>query len=126
MPALHPPHPLPKNLVRRVLVIAPNLTIAGSVDKNVQAEGLMKDFCDTQWNCYRTHNLLPANSPLPKVGSLKDLRPGDAESLTDKDVIVTNYQKLKPNLLESQFPHDFFDAIIVDEAHHAESQCELC
>eukprot|EP00873_Tetraselmis_striata_P014807 jgi/Tetstr1/435071/TSEL_024040.t1 len=127
-------------LFERVLVLAPNLTIAGgaktteekekderrrSRDLQALAEGLMKDFGDVERNFYKQRfagverSLLPPEAALPCAMTLKA---GDkartVEELRRADVVVTNYHQLKDKRLR-QFPRDFFDAVIVDEAHHA-------
>ena len=45
--------------------------------------------------------------------------------LQDVDIVVANYQQLQGNKLYGSFRRDFFDAVIVDEAHHAEAQGTL-
>ena len=122
-------------------MVAPNLTIAGGAssstasqedagrDRKSLIEGLMKDLGDPEENFYKhsfpgKRSLLPMDAELPVVMSLKDQSSGRAhsvEQLRDADIVVTNYQQL-PNKKLEVFPKDFFDAIIVDEAHHCEAQ----
>ena len=124
-------------------MLAPNLTIAGGAssstagqeadkrDDSLKAlvEGLMKDLGDPEQNFYKhsfpgKQSLLPMDAALPRVMSLKDPSSGkarSAEALRDADIVVTNYHQL-PNKKLEVFPRDFFDAIIVDEAHHCEAQ----
>eukprot|EP00191_Tetraselmis_sp_GSL018_P014085 CAMPEP_0177586720 /NCGR_PEP_ID=MMETSP0419_2-20121207/5225_1 /TAXON_ID=582737 /ORGANISM="Tetraselmis sp., Strain GSL018" /LENGTH=1001 /DNA_ID=CAMNT_0019076635 /DNA_START=386 /DNA_END=3391 /DNA_ORIENTATION=+ len=130
------PFVLPLSNSRRVLVLAPNLTIAGSAtgspadqkDPKQLIEGLTKDFGDPELNFYTRKfpgkkTLLPKGVPLPCAVSLKDAN-GQARDITHlqcADVVITNYHQLQNHKLD-KFPRDFFDAIIVDEAHHSESQ----
>ena len=73
--------------------------------------------------CVRT-GLIPEGTPLPIVQLLKQLdseRPWGPQ-LSEADLVITNYHQLNCSQIEKQLRRDTFDAIIVDEAHHAESQ----
>ena len=91
----------------RVLVVAPNLTI-----KDGLAEGTLSgptpfyQFCD----------ILPDGAPRPQVVTLERGRANEEDCLR-ADIVVTNVQQMQGWL--ALFPRDFFDLIIVDEAHHA-------
>ena len=91
----------------RVLVVAPNLTI-----KDGLAEGTFSG-TDT---FYHLCDVLPEDARLPRVVALERGRVNE-EDCRRADVIVTNVQQMQGWL--SLFPSDFFDLIVVDEAHHA-------
>ena len=91
----------------RVLVVAPNLTI-----KDGLAEGT---FSGTD-NFYHFCDVLPESARLPRVVALERGRVNE-EDCRRADVIVTNVQQMQGWL--PLFPSDFFDLIVVDEAHHA-------
>lgn len=91
----------------RVLVVAPNLTI-----KDGLAEGT---FSGTD-NFYHFCDVLPKDARLPQVVALERGRVNE-EDCRRADVIVTNVQQMQGWL--PLFPADFFDLIVVDEAHHA-------
>jgi superfamily II DNA or RNA helicase len=91
----------------RVLVVAPNLTI-----KDGLAEGT---FSGTD-SFYHFCDVLPPDARLPRVVALERGRVNE-EDCRRADVIVTNVQQMQGWL--PLFPPDFFDLIVVDEAHHA-------
>lgn len=91
----------------RVLVIAPNLTIK---------DGLAEDTLSGTDNFYHFCDVLPADARLPRVVALERGRVNE-EDCRRADVIVSNVQQMQGWL--PLFPSDFFDLIIVDEAHHA-------
>ncbi|WP_105012788.1 DEAD/DEAH box helicase family protein [Salinibacter sp. 10B] len=91
----------------RVLVVAPNLTIKdGLTEGTLSGTGNFYHFCD----------ILPESVRLPRVVALERGRVNE-EDCRRADVIVTNVQQMQGWL--PLFPSDFFDLIIVDEAHHA-------
>jgi len=91
----------------RVLVVAPNLTI-----KDGLAEGTLSGTS----NFYHFCDVLPEGARLPRVVALERGRVNE-EDCRRADVIVTNVQQMQGWL--PLFPSDFFDLIVVDEAHHA-------
>jgi superfamily II DNA or RNA helicase len=91
----------------RVLVVAPNLTIK---------EGLADGTFSGTDNFYHFCDVLPRDARLPRVVALERGRVNE-EDCRRADVIVTNVQQMQGWL--PLFPSDFFDLIIVDEAHHA-------
>ena len=91
----------------RVLVVAPNLTI-----KDGLAEGTLAG----PNTFYQFADVLPEGAPLPQVVTLERGRANEEDCLR-ADIVVTNVQQMQGWL--SLFPRDFFDLIIVDEAHHA-------
>jgi superfamily II DNA or RNA helicase len=90
----------------RVLVVAPNLTI-----KDGLAEGTLSGTD----NFYHFCDVLPEGTRLPRVVALARGRVNE-EDCRRADVIVTNVQQMQGWL--PLFPPDFFDLIVVDEAHH--------
>jgi superfamily II DNA or RNA helicase len=91
----------------RVLVVAPNLTIKdGLAEGTFSGTDTFYHFCD----------VLPADARLPRVVALERGRVNE-EDCRRADVIVTNVQQMQGWL--PLFPSDFFDLVIVDEAHHA-------
>jgi superfamily II DNA or RNA helicase len=91
----------------RVLVVAPNLTIKeGLADGTFSGTNNFYHFCD----------VLPPDARLPRVVALERGRVNE-EDCRRADVIVSNVQQMQGWL--PLFPSDFFDVIIVDEAHHA-------
>ena len=91
----------------RVLVVAPNLTIK---------EGLADGTFSGTDNFYHFCDVLPRDAGLPRVVALERGRVNE-EDCRRADVIVTNVQQMQGWL--PLFPSDFFDLIVVDEAHHA-------
>lgn len=97
----------------RVLVIAPNLIIK---------EGLYEamDITNRQKCFWRKADVLSADQMIS--GPLATtLDTGNMTVATKSHVVITNVQQLATNLEKwlNQFPDDFFDMIIVDEAHHS-------
>ena len=91
----------------RVLVVAPNLTVKdGLAEGTFSGTGTFYHFCD----------VLPKDTRLPRVVALERGRVNE-EDCRRADVIVTNVQQMQGWL--PLFPSDFFDLIVVDEAHHA-------
>lgn len=98
---------LPFNISRgRVLVVAPNLKIK---------DGLKEKLSDPDENAYRKYGVLEANQRLPRVVVLESGQVNREDCLR-ADIVVTNVQQIQGWL--PLFPSDFFDMIIVDEAHH--------
>lgn len=97
----------------RVLIIAPNLTIKDGLYGAMDITNRPKCF----WR---------------KAGVLTDVQmmfgplactldSGNMTVTTKCHVVITNIQQLATNVEKwlHQFPHDFFDMIIIDEAHHS-------
>ena len=91
----------------RVLVVAPNLTIK---------EGLADGTFSGTDNFYHFCDVLPPDARLPRVVALERGRVNE-EDCRRADVIVTNVQQMQGWL--PLFPSNFFDLLVVDEAHHA-------
>jgi len=90
----------------RVLVVAPNLTI-----KN----GLEETLSDPVDGVYRKRGILDVSQRLPRVVVLEQGHV-NLEDCLKADIIVANVQQIQGWL--HLFPKDFFDMILVDEAHH--------
>lgn len=97
----------------RVIVIAPNLTI-----KNGLYEAM--DITNRQKCFWRKAGVLSQDQMIS--GPLAcTLDSGNVSIATKSHVVITNVQQLATNADKwlNQFPDDFFDMIIVDEAHHS-------
>jgi hypothetical protein len=73
-----------------------------------EAIGLNSSYANTSTSSSKT--TAPA-TPAGLVGPLRQLAAAD--------VVVANIQQLSTQRLEALFPRDYFDLIIMDEAHHA-------
>ena len=94
----------------RVLVVTPNLTIkSGLVNGTLAGASTFYDFCE----------ILPPDVRRPRVVALERGRVNEEDCLR-ADVIVANVQQMQSWL--GLFPSDFFDLILVDEAHHAPAE----
>jgi DNA repair protein RadD len=97
----------------RVIVIAPNLTIkAGLYDA--------MDITNRQKCFWRKASVLTQDQMMS--GPLAcTLDSGNISVATKSHVVITNVQQLATNVDKwlTQFPDEFFDMIIVDEAHHS-------
>ncbi|SHG99509.1 DNA binding domain-containing protein, excisionase family [Chryseolinea serpens] len=97
----------------RVIVIAPNLTIK---------EGLYDamDITNRQKCFWRKSGVLTPDQMIsgPLATTLDS---GNISVANKSHVVITNVQQLATNVDKwlTQFPDDFFDMIIVDEAHHS-------
>lgn len=96
----------------RVLIIAPNLTIKDELQKTLDITNRQKCF-------WRRMRVLADDDMIagPYVCTLES---GNLSVCEQSHIIVTNIQQLATNAEKwlNQFPPDFFDLIIVDEAHH--------
>ena len=93
----------------RVLIIAPNLTIKQSVVKSLAGEQ------DATKNFYFKCGILTRVDDLPRCVALERGQTNREDCLR-ADIVATNIQQM-PGWLK-YFEPDFFDMIIVDEAHH--------
>jgi DNA repair protein RadD len=95
----------------RVLIITPGLVTKQSIKK---AQEVLED------NFWVNFDIIFDPKDLP---SLSEFNPNISdEHLTKSNIIYSNIHKLvgdSPNALINRVPKDFFDLIIVDEAHHA-------
>jgi DNA repair protein RadD len=105
---------LPLGISRgRVIIIAPNLTIKNGLYESMDITNRQKCF----WR--KAGVLAPdqmASGPLACT-----LDSGNISVATKSHVVITNVHQLATNVDKwlTQFPDDFFDMIIVDEAHHS-------
>ena len=108
---------LPLGIARgRVIVIAPNLTIkAGLYDA--------MDITNRQKCFWRKAGVLSQNQMV--AGPLAcTLDSGNISVATKSHIVITNIQQLATNVDKwlTQFSDDFFDMIIIDEAHHSAAE----
>ena len=97
----------------RVIVIAPNLTIKDGLYEAMDITNRQKCF-------WRKAGVLSADQMLS--GPLAcTLDSGNISIATKSHIVITNVHQLATNVDKwlTQFPDDFFDMIIVDEAHHS-------
>ncbi len=96
----------------RVLVITPNLTIKDELQKTLDITNRQKCF----WR--RMHVL--ADTDMISGPYVSTLESGNVSVCEQSHIVLTNIQQLATNAEKwlDQFPSDFFDLIIVDEAHH--------
>ena len=99
----------------RVLIIAPGITIKNELLKNINPSStgnfLLKTKVISRWQ------------DLPMVSEYTPDLPLDV--LENSNIIVLNIHKLEERLdssLIKRVPDNFFDMIIIDEAHHAEAE----
>lgn len=96
----------------RVLIIAPNLTIKDELFKSLDITNRQKCF----WRRMRVLEDADMTSG-PYVATLES---GNLSVCAKSHIVLTNIQQLAANVDKwlNRFPEDFFDLIIVDEAHH--------
>jgi len=97
----------------RVLVIAPNLTIKDGLYDAMDITNRQKCF-------WRKAGVLAAEQMIS--GPLATTLDSGNHSVAEKShIVITNVQQLATNVEKwlTQFSDDFFDMIIVDEAHHS-------
>jgi len=97
----------------RVIVIAPNLTIKSGLFEAMDITNRQKCF-------WRKAGVLSHDQMIS--GPLAcTLDSGNISVATKSHVVITNVQQLATNVEKwlAQFSDDFFDMIIVDEAHHS-------
>lgn len=96
----------------RVLVIAPNLTIKDELLRSLDVSNKQKCF----WRRMRVLEAEDMTSG-PYVATLDS---GNISVCEASHIVLTNIQQLATNVDKwlTRFPEDFFDLIIVDEAHH--------
>jgi superfamily II DNA or RNA helicase len=95
----------------RVLVIAPSEAVRGQLSARYASLSVLKSM-----------GVLLDTIPLPKVKKLKQriLNTADWEQLREFDVVVTTPNSMSPVLKGvAPPPEDFFDLLIIDEAHHS-------
>lgn len=97
----------------RVIVIAPNLTIKQGLYEAMDVTNRQKCF----WR--KAGILTPEQMISGPLATTLDS--GNISVANKSHVVITNVQQLATNVDKwlTQFPDDFFDMIIVDEAHHS-------
>ena len=100
----------------RVLVIAPNLTIKNGLYEAMDITNRPKCF-------WRKARVL-GNEEMVAGPLACTLDTGNITVATKSHFVITNIQQLATNVDKwlLQFPDDFFDMIIVDEAHHSAAE----
>jgi DNA repair protein RadD len=97
----------------RVLIIAPNLTIRDGLYDAMDITNRQKCF-------WRKAGVLSQDQMV--AGPLAcTLDSGNISIATKSHIVITNIQQLATNVDKwlTQFPDNFFDMIIIDEAHHS-------
>lgn len=97
----------------RVLVVSPNLTIKDELFESLDITNRQKCF-------WRTRNVLKKEDMIggPFTSTLDT---GNLSVCEKSHIVVSNIHQLvtNPDKWLNNFPKDFFDLIIIDEAHHA-------
>lgn len=96
---------------RRVLVIAPGLRIKEQLAADLRSS--------SPTNFYDRFGILGGDAPYPEVAVVEGSQT-NLDDLVNADVVVSNIQQLQgeENRWLATLPADFFDLILVDEAHH--------
>ena len=97
----------------RVLVVAPNLTIK---------DGLFETFdINNRQKCFWRKRKVLNNTDMLAGPSVCTLDTGNISVCEESHIVITNVQQLATNLDKwlLKFSDDFFDLIIIDEAHHS-------
>nr|WP_253947880.1 DEAD/DEAH box helicase family protein [Paenibacillus ehimensis] len=95
---------------KKTLVIAPGLHIASQ---------LYKDFDPSLESMFYSKCLVLDGAPYPEPAEIRG-NTTNRSDLDEAEVVITNIQQLQGanNRWLSSLPSDFFDLILVDEAHH--------
>ena len=96
----------------RILVVAPGLTIKKTIERALSPADRKNFFL-------KAGNIFSDANQLPKFVVLKTGHVNEDDCL-NADVIIGNVQQIQSWL--GLFPSDFFDMVIVDEAHHAPAE----
>lgn len=96
----------------RVLVITPNLTIRNELKNNLDITNL---------KCFWRRTNVLKKVDMVSGPYVTTLDTGNVTVTDDSHFVVTNVQQLATNTDKwlNKFPADYFDMIIVDEAHHS-------
>jgi len=103
----------------RVLIIAPQLTILDTIEESLDS-GSANNF----WS---KMGIIENPSELPVLVRYEG-RETRKEHMEDANIVLANIQKLQTRnemALLNQYESDFFDMIIIDEAHHSEARTWL-
>ncbi|MFO0570165.1 MAG: DEAD/DEAH box helicase family protein [Polyangiaceae bacterium] len=104
---------LPFGVARgRVLMIAPNLTIKDELLKSLDITNKQK--------CFWRRMLVLQDADMAHGPYVTTLEDGNISVCEKSHIVLTNIQQLSTNTDKwlNRFSDDFFDLIIVDEAHH--------
>lgn len=108
---------LPFNIANgRVLIIAPQLTILDTLEQGLDSGNSRNFWTDT-------HVITNPNN-LPIVVKFEG-KETPKSVLEQANIVIANIQKLQSRsemALLNQYESDFFDMIIIDEAHHSEAK----
>ena len=96
----------------RVLVITPNLTIRNELKNNLDITNL---------KCFWRRTNVLKKVDMVSGPYVTTLDTGNVTVTDDSHFVVTNVQQLATNTDKwlNKFPSDYFDMIVVDEAHHS-------
>ena len=97
----------------RVIVIAPNLTIKDGLYNAMDIANRQK--------CFWRKAAVLSKDQMVSGPLACTLETGNISVATKTHIVITNIQQLAMNVDKwlTQFPDDFFDMIIIDEAHHS-------
>lgn len=108
---------LPLGIARgRILVVAPNLTIKNGLYEAMDITNRPKCF-------WRKAGVL-SDATMSSGPFATTLDSGNMSVVNKSHVVITNVHQLATNIDKwlTQFPDDFFDMIIIDEAHHSAAE----
>lgn len=99
----------------RVLVITPNLTIRDELKNNLDITNL---------KCFWRRTNILNKVDMVSGPYVTTLDTGNTSVTDETHFVVTNVQQLATNTEKwlKKFPNDYFDMIIVDEAHHSAAE----
>ncbi|KSU23180.1 DEAD/DEAH box helicase [Lactococcus lactis] len=100
----------------RVLIIAPQLTILDTLEEGLDSGNAHNFWIDT--NIISDPKNLPVMVKYEGKNTIREL-------LEKANIVIANIQKLQSRnemALLNQYDPDFFDMIIIDEAHHSEAK----
>lgn len=107
---------LPYNIANgRVLIIAPQLTILNTIENSLDSGNSSNFWIDT--------GIIKDPLKLPVVVKYEG-RETKKEHMEQANIVIANIQKLQSRnemALLNQYESNFFDMIIIDEAHHSEA-----
>ena len=111
---------LPYNISNgRVLIIAPQLTILDTIENGLNS--------DVATNFWTEQKIITNPNDLPVVVRYEG-RETRKEHMESANIVIANIQRLQARnemALLNQYDSDFFDMIIIDEAHHSEAKTWL-
>lgn len=96
---------------RRILVIAPGTRIRDQLDNDLRA--------NSPTNFYERCHVIPADQDFPETAIVATGRV-NFDDIRHCDAAIANIQQIagEENRWLDQLPADFFDLVLVDEAHH--------